>query len=386
MIRSKLIYLAVIVSLVLFFILCVEPLALVMLLVLLVFPLFLWLTLRGSTSDMSVSLQIPSAAGSRGESIPYEIDVYKAHRLPVSCRLTLRVQNVFTGEILTQTLALSTSDSQHHCSGELTSRHCGQVSVSLEHAYAYDFFYLFRRKLPCGEEQHIIVLPALNEINGTLTTMPAFDAESDLFSKEKSGDDPSELFDIRTYQDGDRLQRIHWNLSSKTDGFLVKEYSLPLSNSITILLEQTAPDADLSDAVLELLLSLSNFLLEQQVPHEICWHSSANGFCTYSVNSSDDLYSLLGQLLSSPHPVSEEDVHPALTGYLNAEEHLHTHLIYLTADSTAVENPLLRAHPVPVTAMLVQADADGVLLEDDDFRCIPVQADALAQSLAELEL
>lgn len=386
MIGSKLIYLAVVVSLVLFSILCVEPLALVMLLALLALPLFLWLTLRSSTSGMTISLRIPSAAGSRGESIPYELEVHKPHRLPVSCRLALRVQNVFTNEALTQTLSLSTSSSQHHCSGELNSRHCGEVTVSLESAFAYDFFHLFRRRISCGEAQHIIVLPALHEIDGTLTTMPAFDAESDLFSKEKSGDDPSELFDIRAYQDGDRLQRIHWNLSSKTDGFLVKEYSLPLSNSITILLEQTAPNADLSDAVLELLLSLSNFLLEQQVPHEICWHSSANGFCTYSVNNSDDLYSLLGQLLSSPRPAAEEDVHPALTGYLNAEEHLHTHLIYLTADSTAAENPLLRAHPVPVTAMLVQADADGILLEDDDFRCIPVQADALAQSLAGLEL
>ena len=53
-------------------------------------------------------------------------------------------------------------------------------------------------------------------------------ADSDRFSTYKKGDDPSEIFDIREYADGDKIQRIHWKLSSKTGDLMVKEGSLPL--------------------------------------------------------------------------------------------------------------------------------------------------------------
>ena len=40
--------------------------------------------------------------------------------------------------------------------------------------------------------------------------------ESDSYSTIKGGDDPSEVFAIREYREGDRLQRIHWKLSYET--------------------------------------------------------------------------------------------------------------------------------------------------------------------------
>lgn len=46
--------------------------------------------------------------------------------------------------------------------------------------------------------------------------------DSDRFSLYKKGDDPSEIFDIRDFKDGDRFQQIHWKLSSKTGHYMVK--------------------------------------------------------------------------------------------------------------------------------------------------------------------
>ena len=40
------------------------------------------------------------------------------------------------------------------------------------------------------------------------------------------GYDPSELFDVREFQNGDRLQSVHWKLSARTDELMVKELSL----------------------------------------------------------------------------------------------------------------------------------------------------------------
>lgn len=62
-------------------------------------------------------------------------------------------------------------------------------------------------------------------------------ADSDRFSTYKKGDDPSEIFDIREYADGDKIQRIHWKLSSKTGDLMVKEGSLPLMKEIHIFID-----------------------------------------------------------------------------------------------------------------------------------------------------
>ena len=65
-------------------------------------------------------------------------------------------------------------------------------------------------------------------------------ADSDRFSTYKKGDDPSEIFDIREYADGDKIQRIHWKLSSKTGDLMVKEGSLPLMKEIHIFIDLCA--------------------------------------------------------------------------------------------------------------------------------------------------
>ena len=48
------------------------------------------------------------------------------------------------------------------------------------------------------------------------------------------------FFDIREYADGDKIQRIHWKLSSKTGDLMVKEGSLPLMKEIHIFIDLCA--------------------------------------------------------------------------------------------------------------------------------------------------
>ena len=62
-----------------------------------------------------------------------------------------------------------------------------------------------------------------------------------VYSDEESGDDPSQIFEIRDYRPGDKMQKIHWKLSAKSDSLIVKEYSEPVGFAIVIFVNLFSP-------------------------------------------------------------------------------------------------------------------------------------------------
>lgn len=66
------------------------------------------------------------------------------------------------------------------------------------------------------------------------------DAEE--YSMSKAGFDPSETFAVREYRAGDHIHQIHWKLSEKLDGLIVRDYGLPVQNTILLLLETGYPE------------------------------------------------------------------------------------------------------------------------------------------------
>ena len=61
--------------------------------------------------------------------------------------------------------------------------------------------------------------------------------EAESYDDFQPGTDVSQIFDVREYRPGDRLQRIHWKLSAKSDGLLVREDSQPLACAVVFLLD-----------------------------------------------------------------------------------------------------------------------------------------------------
>ena len=53
--------------------------------------------------------------------------------------------------------------------------------------------------------------------------------DSDEYSPDRPGSDPSELFGIRDYREGDALKSIHWKLGEKYDRTASREMSLPVA-------------------------------------------------------------------------------------------------------------------------------------------------------------
>lgn len=64
-----------------------------------------------------------------------------------------------------------------------------------------------------------------------------FQGEAEVYDDKTGGDDVSEVFQIRSFQPGDKIQNIHWKLSAKEDELIVRENSLPMGCPVVILLD-----------------------------------------------------------------------------------------------------------------------------------------------------
>lgn len=248
---------------------------------------------------VDASLLLPENAA-KNELIHAEITMrgsvlLSAMRVQISGRaanlLTGDVQ-LFKGECLSGAADVS-----------LMSPHCGKITVDAESAAIKDPLGLFVRKKALNAHGSLLVLPNTFEVQIELETPDAPDIESDDYSAIRSGDDPSELFGIRSYREGDSLRSIHWKLSEKYDRTVVKEMSQQVAHAILLLLDNCpggVSDYDRAERACEALISVSQALADSFVSHQIAWFNRETGLMELAtIASLDDLAGEQGRLLSA---------------------------------------------------------------------------------------
>lgn len=200
--------------------------------------------------------------------------------LPVSKGLVwVRYKNSFSGEKGRMKVRFSVDTGKKRGRRiPVVIRHCGSVSIKVEKVKIYDYLNIFATTVGKNfETQDVLVMPPLKEIYlGRDRWYNETNEDSDRFSLYKKGDDPSEIFDIRDFKDGDRFQRIHWKLSSKAGHYMVKEGSLPLAKVIYIFIDLCAATGEEADLLVQGIFSVSMQLMEQGVPQNYIWYNNKN--------------------------------------------------------------------------------------------------------------
>lgn len=126
-----------------------------------------------------------------------------------------------------------------------------------------------------------------------------FFGDSDIYDDLRPGYDPSELFDVREFQNGDRLQSVHWKLSARTDELMVKENSLPKACAVAIVADlRGIKKGRQADAFMKLLVSLSFSLMDQKCSHYVAWYDTAiNDIVRARVDDEEGFYIFLNSFL-----------------------------------------------------------------------------------------
>ncbi len=223
----------------------------------------------------------------------------------------------------------------------IKAAHCGRMDLTVVRASVIDMMGLFALPVPSKNAVQasgsIYVLPEL-QIRSIATEDAAdLGLDSAAYSTEKAGGDPSEIFQLRDYREGDARHSVHWKLSSRMNRLIVREFGLPLNPSLLFLLElREGAEPSASEAMLGAMLAYSEYLMARDVTHSVSWLGDEGGLHTVPVTGPEALASVLHELLALPG----QKRWSALENYAVHAPKADTHLVYMIAGTvwTASEN------------------------------------------------
>ena len=139
--------------------------------------------------------------------------------------------------------------------------HVGIFSVGLHSCTVEDLMGLVRKRVVLPQTFfELLVLPRTFEVD-PLKLAPG-DPGSELMAR--ATEDLNAPSDIRSYQQGDAMKKIHWKLSMRKGELIVRKFDEPILQDVLILMDCSRPpswghpqaEADLRDALLETVASV----------------------------------------------------------------------------------------------------------------------------------
>lgn len=338
-------------------------------LTLLAMPFLMFGLLSYLFGRMKVELVSTAHIVTKGKAIPISIQINNPTIFPIAnLKVYISYKNSYSKDRFTKVFYISVDGrTKAHVSFQLYSEYAGNMIISLKGIRVYDYLKLFSFKKKQRGEIKAAVLPMYYELpESYLDNRQTNLMESDNYCPYKSGDDPSEVFAIREYREGDRLQRIHWKLSKKQGQLMIKEFSNPMNCSILLLINLSVPLGEnvlyYADAILECALSLSyTFLLKGQV-HYFAWFDINHGGCQrVRVGQEKDLFEAVDGLLQAlPYTEPTDMLSAYLAEHPNEQ---YTDLYYVTGESSVDRMDLLSIIKAQTRQMFYISDLDSELRE-----------------------
>lgn len=237
-----------------------------------------WLSLLLSLPGMLTVWTVVEAPDQKGiartaKSTALPLQVAAASRWPLPAgriRVRLGIENTFTGETRREVLEFSPARRPQAVEQRLTSHTCGRILCRLSKGRSYDLLGLFCLpvRLKTGSACEVIVRPNVYEAKVGLGPLSAPDAGGERYSRVRPGPDPTELFGLRDYRPGDRMNRVDWKLSWKTGGLQVREGSLPLAQRALLLIDLSGDGME-NDLLMDALATLGNCLCCQETGYAV---------------------------------------------------------------------------------------------------------------------
>lgn len=156
---------------------------------------------------------------------------------------------------------------------------CGSVEVEIVKLRVYDPFGIFFTGRKCDRKAVVKIMPGFDLMPVEITRRTReFQADAENYSDEKSGDDPSQIYQVREYREMDSLRDIHWKLSAKEDELMVKERSFPLGCTVLIWIEMDRENCTARgfSSMIKTAASLSVTLAAEKCIHMAAWYEEKN--------------------------------------------------------------------------------------------------------------
>ena len=396
MAKSRIIYLTALVGCVLFFIFYKGYLSHLTLILVLILPVVSLLAGILSCLMIRVQLQVEKHTVAKEEEIPLVVKVENRGFLPCpEVEVQLQCENLLgesDGKPVFSPMRFSvyTAVSPRtvvQVNQSLSSLWCGEVKLSVARIRLIDVLRLFC--LPAGGKIpgfSISVLPDIQPAFLYLDPEPAMPGGSEKYSPWKPGDDPSEVFQIREFREGDSLRRVHQKLTQRMGQLMVRDFSLPVDHALYFLTEPAVgADPKELDRMMTNFLSISAALLEEGNPVWCGWME--DGVCRWEeLKDEGELSAVLGRMLA----LKINPGRPAINGLPEQGKlPIGAHLLYFTTpgEEEAAEKgvEMLQGESgCRKVTVLVAGNIDGFSMSEDTVTV--VSSDSGELDLEELVL
>lgn len=260
-------------------------------------PVFSILFTKRAFRDLTVNILSASYQSEKGMTVPLTLTLHNPTPFPllhVECALSILSPFYPGSEAMTYVLPASAKQATPFVL-PVTYAHCGLFQAKLSSIKVYDYlhFIALSKELDCHKQ--IVILPD-SEVEVSYHPELYGEGFDEYESSLQRGNISSNVTDIREYQPGDRLQKIHWKLSAKIDKLMVKENEATSSHQFFVLLELYHDPArpQLLDTAIEYAYSLSRELLAAQENFIFGFYSAGAGdFISCPVLTEDDLTAAL---------------------------------------------------------------------------------------------
>lgn len=225
-------------------------------------------------SARCVRVQIKSCKDTveRGEEIPIRFFVTNRGKIPSVAKIQVSYRYLAGDlkESRKETLYLPSGKSEDR-QVSMQAKYCGKLLVTVQKLCIYDCWGFFSIRKRPKESYEIMVMPKPYPINLLISNRTKwFPIDGESYAKDRSGDDTAEIYEVREYRAGDRMQKVHWKLSAKEDELYIKEFSYPLGAAVVVLLEGGSAGESM-EQFMEMTVSISTALLRLECPHYIAW-------------------------------------------------------------------------------------------------------------------
>ncbi len=227
-----------------------------------------WWTAR----SLHVTAMLTDTTIQRGEDVTLEIGVKYSEIIPLA---PLLAEITAGPDRPAQMLRLSGGKK---VTLDFHASHVGVTSPGVKRVIVSDLLGMFTvEKTPetrGGGE--VVVLPLPFDV-GELTYAAG---ESGTESMARAAEDVTSPSDVRTYQQGDAMKKIHWKLSMRKQELMVRRFEAPVMPDALVLLDCSRPprtedddaQADLRDALLETAASVMYQNIQTEHPAKLPIH------------------------------------------------------------------------------------------------------------------
>lgn len=247
-------------------------------------------------------IHIASDKTSVGKNIPVDVSfgIENNSIIPVEeVEMEVKIRNAYYENDETyQLVAAAIPKKTRQTRLSICGIYCGRMIIEVDSVTIYDMLRLFKFRRTVSKSVEIFIMPSKNETYEDVSLSTKGVSEDEELQLAK-GDDVSQISQIRSYIPGDRLQNIHWKLSAKSEELQVKEYSLPYSEDVTLLLELFVDKEmpEVFDEMIETIYSLSYDFIHRGRKFSVMWRNEESyELIEKEVYGEDDLQSVLYEL------------------------------------------------------------------------------------------